>query len=151
MGVLPFLIELQARWQTDRANGERTVQRTMIHTYSEIRNMKETLKKPSQACWTRRQGSLSRLVESIGTDVILSSPYSSARMLGGIRVVKYQEVVGGISLSVRSALLHIWGSLIFVAISLALAVTLTMSICLWFCCTNVTTRMCLRSSSFLST
>ena len=50
MGVLPFLIELQARWQTDRANGERTVQRTMIHTYSDIRNMKETLKKPSQAC-----------------------------------------------------------------------------------------------------
>ena len=49
MGVLPHLIELQARWQTDRANGERTVQRTMIHLYSDIRNMKETLKKPSQA------------------------------------------------------------------------------------------------------
>ena len=26
MGVLPHLIELQARWQTDRANGERAVQ-----------------------------------------------------------------------------------------------------------------------------
>ena len=50
MGVLPFLIELQARWQTDRANGQRSVQRTMIHTYAEVRNMKDTLKKPSQAC-----------------------------------------------------------------------------------------------------
>jgi hypothetical protein len=50
MGVKPYLIELQARWQTDRANGERTVQRSMIHTYSEVRNMKETLRQPSQAC-----------------------------------------------------------------------------------------------------
>ena len=50
MGVPPHWIELQARWQTDRANGERTVQRTMIHTYSEIRNMKDALKQPSQAC-----------------------------------------------------------------------------------------------------
>ena len=50
MGVPIHWIELQARWQTDRANGERTVQRTMIHTYSEIRNMKDALKQPSQAC-----------------------------------------------------------------------------------------------------
>jgi len=50
MGVKPHLIELQARWQTDRANGDRSVQRTMIHTYSEVRNMKETLIKPSKVC-----------------------------------------------------------------------------------------------------
>ena len=50
MGVDPILIELQARWQTDRANGERSVQRTMIHNYAEVRNMKDALKKPSQAC-----------------------------------------------------------------------------------------------------
>ena len=50
MGVDPILIELQARWSTDRANGERSVQRTMIHNYAEVRNMKDTLKKPSQAC-----------------------------------------------------------------------------------------------------
>lgn len=49
MGVKPHIIELQARWSTDRANGERTVQRSMIHTYSEVRNMKDTLKQPSQA------------------------------------------------------------------------------------------------------
>lgn len=50
MGVKPYLIELQARWQTDRANGQRSVQRTMIQTYSEVRNMKDTLIQPSQAC-----------------------------------------------------------------------------------------------------
>jgi hypothetical protein len=50
MGVQPHLIELQARWQTDRANGERTVQRSMLHTYSEVRNMKDTLLQPSRAC-----------------------------------------------------------------------------------------------------
>ena len=50
MGVPPHLIELQARWSTDRANGERSVTRTMIHLYSEVRNMKETLKQPSQSC-----------------------------------------------------------------------------------------------------
>ena len=49
MGVELHLIELQARWQTDRANGGRTVQHTMAHTYSEVRNMKEVLKKLSQA------------------------------------------------------------------------------------------------------
>ena len=48
-GVSPHLIELQARWQTDRAAGKRSVQRTMIHTYSEVRNMKDKLKEPSQA------------------------------------------------------------------------------------------------------
>ena len=50
MGVDPILIELQARWSTDRANNERSVQRAMIHNYAEVRNMKDTLKKPSQAC-----------------------------------------------------------------------------------------------------
>lgn len=50
MGVKPHLIELQARWMTDRANGQRSVQRSMIHTYSEIRNMKESLVVPSQSC-----------------------------------------------------------------------------------------------------
>ena len=48
-GVSPHLIELQARWQTDRAAGVRSVQRTMIHTYSEVCNMKDKLKEPSQA------------------------------------------------------------------------------------------------------
>ena len=42
------LIELQARWQTDRAVGQRSIQRTMIHTYSEVRNMKDMLSEPSQ-------------------------------------------------------------------------------------------------------
>lgn len=41
------IIELQCRWSTDRANGERTVVRTMIHNYSEIRNMKDSLLRPS--------------------------------------------------------------------------------------------------------
>ena len=50
MGVAPHLIELQARWQTDRANGVRMIQRSMLHTYSEVRNMKDTLLKPSKAC-----------------------------------------------------------------------------------------------------
>ena len=48
MGVSPHLVELQARWQTDRAAGVRSVRRTMLHTYSEIRNMMESLLKPSQ-------------------------------------------------------------------------------------------------------
>ena len=48
-GVSTHLIELQARWQTDRAAGRRAVQRTMIHTYSEVRNMKDKLMEPSQA------------------------------------------------------------------------------------------------------
>src|SRR5210317_1227494 len=49
-GVKPHLIELQARWQTDRAAGVRSVQRTMLHTYSEVRYMKESLIQPSLAC-----------------------------------------------------------------------------------------------------
>ena len=50
MGIKPHVIELQCRWQTDRARGERSVNRSMIHLYSEIRNMKDVLVKPSQAC-----------------------------------------------------------------------------------------------------
>ena len=50
MGIPPYLIELQARWSSDRAAGIRSVQRLMIHLYSELRNMKETLIRPSQAC-----------------------------------------------------------------------------------------------------
>ena len=50
MGVPPHVLELQMRWSTDRAAGARTVHRSMVHTYSEIRNMKETLKQPSQVC-----------------------------------------------------------------------------------------------------
>lgn len=41
-------IEFQCRWATDRAAGGRTVQRSMIHTYAEIRNMKKTLIRPSE-------------------------------------------------------------------------------------------------------
>ena len=48
-GVNKHEIELQCRWSTDRANGERTVQRSMVHTYSEVRNMKEVLLRPSKA------------------------------------------------------------------------------------------------------
>jgi hypothetical protein len=43
-------IELQCRWSTDRANGVRTVQRSMIHNYSEVRNMQQALICPSKAC-----------------------------------------------------------------------------------------------------
>jgi hypothetical protein len=43
-------IELQCRWSTNRANGARTVQRSMIHNYSEVRNMKQALIRPSKAC-----------------------------------------------------------------------------------------------------
>ena len=50
MGVPPHITELQVRWQTDRANGVRTVQRIMLQTYAEVRNMKDALKQPSQAC-----------------------------------------------------------------------------------------------------
>ena len=49
-GVQPHVIELQCRWQTDRANGERSVNRSMIHLYSEIRNMKKILIQPSSLC-----------------------------------------------------------------------------------------------------
>ena len=50
MGVAPHLIELQAGWPTVRARGNRTDQPSMIHTYAEVRNMKETLMIPSKAC-----------------------------------------------------------------------------------------------------
>ena len=50
MGVSPHMINLQMRWSTDRAKGVRTVQRTMIHTYAEVRNMKDSLVRPSQSC-----------------------------------------------------------------------------------------------------
>ena len=43
-------IELQCRWSTDRANGARTVQQSMIHNYSEVQNMKQALIRPSKAC-----------------------------------------------------------------------------------------------------
>jgi hypothetical protein len=49
-GVKPHVIELQCRWQTDRAKGERSVTRSMIHLYSEVRNMKDTLMEPSLVC-----------------------------------------------------------------------------------------------------
>lgn len=42
-------IELQCRWSVDRANGIRTVVRSMIHNYSEIRNMMESLIRPSRS------------------------------------------------------------------------------------------------------
>jgi hypothetical protein len=42
-------IEFQCRWSTDRASGGRPVSRSMVHTYAEIRNMKPTLLRPSQA------------------------------------------------------------------------------------------------------
>lgn len=50
MKVAKHDIELQCRWSTDRANGVRTVQRSMIHNYSEVRNMKQALIRPSKAC-----------------------------------------------------------------------------------------------------
>ncbi len=49
-------IELQCRWSTDRANSVRTVQQSMIHNYSEVRNMKQALIHPSKACWDWHQG-----------------------------------------------------------------------------------------------
>ena len=49
MKVAPHDIEFQCRWRTDRAKGGRTVKRSMLHTYAEVRNMKATLIRPSQA------------------------------------------------------------------------------------------------------
>ena len=49
-GVKPHILEYHCRWQTDRANGERSVNRSMIHLYSEMRNMKAVLLQPSQVC-----------------------------------------------------------------------------------------------------
>eukprot|EP00956_Cyclotella_meneghiniana_P025422 scaffold53052_cov53-Cyclotella_meneghiniana.AAC.7 len=42
-------IEMQCRWRSDRAKGGKTVKRSMLHTYAEVRNMKTTLLRPSQA------------------------------------------------------------------------------------------------------
>ena len=47
--VPPHLIELQAQWSADRAQGKGTVQRSMRQTYAEVRNMKEALKVPSDS------------------------------------------------------------------------------------------------------
>ena len=49
MKVSPTDIEFQCRWRTDRAKGGKTVKRSMLHTYAEVRNMKPTLLRPSQA------------------------------------------------------------------------------------------------------
>ena len=49
MGVSSTDIEFQCRWRADRAKGGRTVKRSMLHTYAEVRNMKKTLLRPSQA------------------------------------------------------------------------------------------------------
>jgi hypothetical protein len=49
MKVSPTDIEFQCRWRTDRAKGGKTVKRSMLHTYAEVRNMKATLLRPSQA------------------------------------------------------------------------------------------------------
>ena len=46
--IAKHLIELQCRWAADRAVGVRTVQRSMIHNYSEVRNMKDSLIRPSK-------------------------------------------------------------------------------------------------------
>jgi hypothetical protein len=43
-------IELQCCWSMDRANGLRTVQRSMIHNYSEVQNMVQAFIHPSKAC-----------------------------------------------------------------------------------------------------
>ena len=48
-GVDPHKVELQCCWSTDRATRKRSVQRSMIHTYSEVRNMKEVLIHPSKS------------------------------------------------------------------------------------------------------
>ena len=42
------LVELQCRWSTDRENGVQTVQQLIVHNYSEIRNMKDSLAHPSK-------------------------------------------------------------------------------------------------------
>ena len=50
MKVSKLDIELQMRWSTDRANGVRTVVRSMLHTYAEVRNMIGSLIRPSKVC-----------------------------------------------------------------------------------------------------
>jgi hypothetical protein len=49
-GIKPHVLEYHCRWQTHRAKGERSVNRSMIHLYSEMRNMKALLIQPSQVC-----------------------------------------------------------------------------------------------------
>ncbi len=51
MKVNKHNIELQCHWSTERANGVRFVQWSMIHNYSEVRNMQQALICPSKACW----------------------------------------------------------------------------------------------------
>lgn len=48
-GIPETEINLQCRWQTDRAKGERTIQRSMLQTYAEVRNMKEVLIRPARS------------------------------------------------------------------------------------------------------
>lgn len=48
-GIPPHVIEAQCRWSTDRAKRNKTVTRTMMHHYSEVRNMKSVLIQPSKA------------------------------------------------------------------------------------------------------
>ena len=47
-GIAKHLVELQCRWSTDRANEVIMVQRSMMHLYSEVRNMKDSLILPSK-------------------------------------------------------------------------------------------------------
>ena len=49
MKVSAMDIEFQCRWRTDREKGGRAVARSMLHTYAEVRNMRTTLLRPSQA------------------------------------------------------------------------------------------------------
>jgi len=42
------VVELQCRWSADRKKGVGAVQRSMIHIYSEVRNMIECLVRPSK-------------------------------------------------------------------------------------------------------
>ena len=48
-GVSETDIAFQCRWTTDRNKGGATVQRKMVHTYAEVRNMRTTLIRPSLA------------------------------------------------------------------------------------------------------
>jgi len=49
LGVSRDDIEAQCRWETDRNTGGKGVNRSMFDTYSDFRNMKKTLLRPSQA------------------------------------------------------------------------------------------------------
>mmetsp|Transcript_12603 Transcript_12603/g.21354 ORF Transcript_12603/g.21354 Transcript_12603/m.21354 type:complete len:444 (+) Transcript_12603:3911-5242(+) len=48
-GIPRHVIEAQCRWSTDRAKGNKTVTRSMMQHYSEVRNMKSVLIQPSKA------------------------------------------------------------------------------------------------------